>query len=410
MALGIRTAYAIGWKWHNPGTYLTDTGFYRTEAFSIATGRWFPSGMGFNTADHPPLFSIILSITDLLRLETYGEQLLFVGLIGTLVVFVVGMAGRQIAGERIGLIAAAIGSVYPGFWLQGSQVMAEPLSMLIIGILIYQTFTFIRNPSRVRAAILGVLCGLGILTRSELLLLVPLVVWPTVLLLKGLDLRKKITLALIATIAAVVVISPWVIRNAARYHDGLILSTQAGITLAWANCPRTYYGALIGTWQWECTPLPQTQNAAVANNDLQNQAEDYAFAHISRWPEVIWAREGRTWGFYKPSQQAILNSRADRWDLSAAQWETYSLYIIMALALLGGIVLRQSKVPLAPLTGVILLVIITVGIFYGEPRFRSSSEVSLVLLASIGTSELVRVGRNNLIKFFKPFKRNPSIA
>lgn len=82
----------------------------------------------------------------------------------------------------------------------------------------------------------------------------------------------------------------------------------------------------------------------------------------------------------------------------------------MALALLGGIVLRQSKVPLAPLTGVILLVIITVGIFYGEPRFRSSSEVSLVLLASIGTSELVRVGRNNLIKFFKPFKRNPSIA
>ncbi|EQD26146.1 conserved hypothetical protein, membrane, partial [mine drainage metagenome] len=110
---------------------------------------------------------------DLLRLMTYGEQLIFVAVLGALVVPLSGLIGKQVGGSRTGLIAAAIGAIYPGFWLQGSSVMSEPLSMLMVAIATILTYNLIRRPSMVRAAWVGVACALAALTRSELVLLVP---------------------------------------------------------------------------------------------------------------------------------------------------------------------------------------------------------------------------------------------
>ncbi|MHB8318870.1 MAG: ArnT family glycosyltransferase [Acidimicrobiales bacterium] len=382
VALGVRVIYATLWQWHrNPG--MTDTYYYRLNALDFAKGTWRLS-QSHQSSNHPPFFSFVLSSMDIARLMTYGEQLIFVAVIGTLVVAATGLIGRQIGGDRTGLIAAGLGAIYPGFWLQGSTIMPEPLSMLLVALATALAYSLIKRPTLSRAAWVGVACGLATLTRSELVLLVPLAVWPFIAWLRELSGRQRVKLAASTTAAMIFVMTPWMVSNVIRFHDPNPLSSQGGGTLAGSNCPSTYYGPLTGYWSIGCTKIPAASSGEVATYDIAatRKAEDFALTHVSRIPAVIWAREGRVWGFYDPSQQAQLNKGGeDTWNLTAARAQVWCQYVLLALAIVGIFVLRRKKVPLSPLVGVIVLVVLVVAMFYGEPRFTSSAQVAFVVLS-----------------------------
>ncbi len=391
LALTTRVLYATLWKWHFSSPGFNDVDFYRTEALKIAEGIWYPN-FYINASNHPPLFGLVLSATDVARLMTYGEQLLFVAFLGTIVVFVVGLIGRQIAGDRAGLIAAAVAALYPGFWLQGSRVMPEPLAMVTVAVTILACYSLIRKPAWSRAVWVGVGCGLAALTRSELVLLLPLAVWPMIGWLRQLPIRQRLWLAIVASVAMLVVMTPWMASNVLRFHEPELLSTQAGVTLAGSNCPNTYYGSYIGYWSLRCAEQPDLQkNIAAYDIALAHVAERYAIAHLTRLPDVIWAREGRAWGFYKPSQQARLNALGeDGWNLTAAHAQVWFQYVIVGLAAAGVVVLRRKRAPLSPLVGVIVLDILVVALFYADPRFLSSGQVALVVLSGVAIDAGVR--------------------
>ncbi|MHB8319652.1 MAG: hypothetical protein ACYDEP_10575 [Acidimicrobiales bacterium] len=382
IALIVRVLYAALWGWHLTNAF-NDVFFYRGVAHSLAQGMGFQNTYLINPSAHPPMFPIVLSLTYFAKLSTYGEQLIFVAVIETVTVVVVGLVGAQIQGERVGLLAAAIGAIYPGFWLPGSQVMSEPLAMLVVAVLTAVTYAFVRRPTTIRAVGIGVLCAVAALTRSELILLVPLVAWPIIWFRRTIATPTRLRMIAIATVAALFVVTPWTAFISAVHRKPELLSTQMGATLAWSNCMYTYSGPLVGYWSGACI-APAYGQPFPGNAALTSQAESYAFSHISGWPFVIFAREGRVWGFYRPAQQAQLNHNNDHWNLGVAQAETWCLYLVIAFGVVGTVALRRRRVPLSPLLGVVLLVVITVGLFYGDPRFRASSEVALVLLAAVG--------------------------
>ena len=60
------------------------------------------------------------------------RQQLLAAVIGTCTVGVVGLAGRRIAGDRVGSISAAIAAVYAGLWLYERALLSETFYFLVI--------------------------------------------------------------------------------------------------------------------------------------------------------------------------------------------------------------------------------------------------------------------------------------
>src|SRR4051794_40342195 len=95
-------------------------------------------------------------------------------LLGTLLVALVGLLGRRVGGDTVGLVAAGIGGVSPNIWVNDGLVMSETLTALGVVGAMYAPLWWRDAPSRWRAVVLGAVCGVAALARVEFLLLVPL--------------------------------------------------------------------------------------------------------------------------------------------------------------------------------------------------------------------------------------------
>ncbi len=100
--------------------------------------------------------------------------------LGAATVAVIGLLGRAVGGARAGIIAAVIAAVYPNLWAPDAQLQAETLSMFATALALLLAYRYWQAPSGRRLALVGLVCGLGTMARSELLLLVPFVVVPLV--------------------------------------------------------------------------------------------------------------------------------------------------------------------------------------------------------------------------------------
>src|SRR5207237_728965 len=83
----------------------------------------------------------------------------------------------------------------------------------------------------------------------------------------------------------IVVMSPWILFNLARFHDPTFVSTNDGITLAGANCDDTYYGKGIGLWQiGSCTGRFPSGDESQTSTTYRHRAFDYTGDHVGRVP------------------------------------------------------------------------------------------------------------------------------
>ena len=129
--------------------------------------------------------------------------------IGAVTIVLVGLLGRRAGGDRVGLIAAAICAAYPLMVATDAALMSETLYGALVAGTLLAAWRLLDRPALPIALGTGALIGLAALTRSEALLLVPLLAWPVAYRGgAGWPLR-----AAAATAACVLVIAPWTIRN-----------------------------------------------------------------------------------------------------------------------------------------------------------------------------------------------------
>jgi 4-amino-4-deoxy-L-arabinose transferase-like glycosyltransferase len=167
------------------------------------------------TATHPPLYPLALTVGSWLGFDSELGHRLFSCFIGTATIPIVALVGRRYAGPRAGIIAAALTALYPYLWTNDANVRAESLLALAIALVLLVAEPAARQPTTWRAFWLGVTIGLAALTRSERLLLVPLLAWP--LLLRGSDpVLDRVKRAGAATLAALLVLAPWMTFNLSR--------------------------------------------------------------------------------------------------------------------------------------------------------------------------------------------------
>jgi hypothetical protein len=102
---------------------------------------------------------------------------------------------------------------------------------------------------------------------------------------------------------------------------------------------------------------------------------------------VVAARLGRVLGVYKPGQT---NDEAVREGIpEKVAWAAYGAFFVFAtFGTWGAIVLRRRRVPVFPLLGAILVVVVATASFYGLFRYRFAADLALVVLAGIGVDAL----------------------
>jgi len=382
-----------------------DQFYYSLAADALAAGKGFvvpwqdrAIGLGLaapgtpapSAADHPPLTALVSTPASLLPGNNLLEQRLTMALVGTIVIVLIGLLAREIAGPRVGVVAAVLGAIYPGFWINDGLVMAESLTTMMVAGSLWAAFRYRRSPSLRIGAELGVWVGLAALARAESLLLIPLLVVP----LTWVAHVGRVRLSRLAVIGAVsaLVLAPWVVPNLFRFNDPVVMSTNDGSTLIGANSPQTYRGSAIGFWSLEYSESLDTAglDQSEVSGVYRRAAADYVKQNLGQVPAVVAARVGRVWSVFRPFQMADFNQGEGR-ELWASYLALVGYYLMIPMALLGWRRLRDD-IWHWPFVAMIVHVTLIGAAFYGIPRFRVPAEVVLVVLAAVGLSWLANLG------------------
>jgi 4-amino-4-deoxy-L-arabinose transferase-like glycosyltransferase len=394
-ALMVRVGYVMLAKRTEP--VLGDQIYYSAQANTLARGQGFTDSRdGSQEAEHPPLTALALTPTSWVmeQFDPGGDHLLAkrltMALFGAGVVLLIGLVGRTVAGDRAGLLAAGIAAIYPNLWINDALVMSETLATLAVALAILLAYRLLRDPRPANAAWLGVACGLAMLTRAELGLLLPLMVLPVALFLRSCSLKRQIGLFLLSGLAAFAVVSPWLVANLTRFDEHVLFSTNDGLTICGANLHRTYYGEGTGLWALDCAGFPVPRgDRSVASNALRSDGLHFIRDHLGRLPVVVAVRVARVWSLYAPGMMANYNVNEGR-DVEVSWAGFFAFWILVPFAVAGGVLLRRRRVPITPLVAQFVIVTVTAAAIYGITRFRVPAEVSLVVLAAVAVDHLWR--------------------
>ncbi len=391
VGLGIRLGTVIG----NPDRVAGgDSLYYHNAANLLAEGKGFINPFLYyshlheqvQTASWPPLFVVILAAASLVGFKSFLAHRVWCCLIGTAAVVACGYTGRQIAGRRVGLIAAFLVAVYPNLWMSDELGLSETLSPLLVAVILLAAYRFWQRPGLRRAVALGVSIAVAALARDELSLLALLVLVPLTLMAKGVAWRRRVGFLAVGALASALVVAPWIGYNLSRFEKPVFISSGLGVTLASANCPATYSGRFIGYWQYDCAlraPLNHRADESVQASEAQSYALHFVRTHENRLLAVGAARLGRGFAFFHPLDQirldAVVETRPYHWALVGLGM----YYALFALSIGGVVVLRRRRVPVGPLLAVGLDVAVSMLLTFGNTRYRTTFEVSLVLLAAV---------------------------
>jgi 4-amino-4-deoxy-L-arabinose transferase-like glycosyltransferase len=404
--LGLITAGAAAWRiWYvaavvNPRAEkvkLSDETFYHLQARLVADGHGFLNPFGyyapvgspahrvFETAAHPPLYTMFLAVPARLGIDSFLSQRIVTCLLGAGTVFLLGLLGRKLAGDRVGLIAGLLAAISPALWVNDSVLGLETLYGFLVVCALLGVYRFWRAPAMWPAIGIAASLALAALTRSEGTLLFLLVALPTVLLVPALTLKRRLQFLGVMALVAVVVMGPWVVRNLTTFDEPTVLGTGFGWVLAYGNCDATYSGPLLGYWSDECALKDYPPGLEESRVDLRarKKATAYIGDHLDRVPVVVAARVARVFDVFRPTQNVDLNEFYERRGHVASWAVLLGYYLYLPFAIAGLVVMRRRRVPIFPMIAIAVSVAITVALSFGITRYRAPVDVVLPVLAAV---------------------------
>jgi 4-amino-4-deoxy-L-arabinose transferase-like glycosyltransferase len=358
---------------------------YHWQALLLADGKGFISVRGYlvdgtrvASATHPPAWPLALTLPTLVGLRTFLEHQVFASMIGAATVVVIGLTGRRLANARVGMIAAGLAAIYPYTWLYERALLSETLVLFGVALALYLAVRFRAEPSGRLVAALGAVCGVLALTRSELALLVPILLVPLVLTSHGVPLRQRASWLGVAVVLAGGVVAPWAVYNATRFDHPALLSSQFGELLRNANCDSTYHGELVGFIDRSCNWQVGAHGGA-----------GYIDANATQVPRVVAAREGRMWNLWRPAQQMQIEPRRGI-PRRVREGAFFAFDMLVPFAIAGLCVLRARRTSVWPLLVIVAVPVITAAIAFGYTRYRAPAEPPLLLASAVALDALYR--------------------
>jgi 4-amino-4-deoxy-L-arabinose transferase-like glycosyltransferase len=392
LGLAVRLIYAYHDKWDSG--IGGDSAYYHYQANALARGlgfvdpwSWALRHTGVHAgAEHPPLYTMYLAIPSWLGFDTYHEHMIAGCILGSLTCGVVGLAGRAVAGARVGIVAALIAAVYVNLWVNDPLVLSETITTFVLAFAVLFAYRFWRDPSWRNASFFGLSCGFAMLARAEIALYLPIVAIPLVIGARSLATKERIQRFGVIVLLAAIPVVPWVGYNLSRFNQPVTLSDGGDFTLANTYCKTTFYGPRVGWWDLRCVPdrwaIPGDESDAA--KVFRKQGLDYLGDHLTRFPVVLLARFGRMWELYQPFQKlkwdAFEQGRSPPYvpKVALAQF-----YVLVLLAIGGLVMLRRRKVIIYPLVALAVTATFAGMLAFGGTRYRAPAELAIVIAAAV---------------------------
>lgn len=338
----------------------SDAAHYEIIAKYIASGDGFqikfPTFDLHQTAFRPPLYPYVLGGT----YRVFGDQLV-VGralslVVGVAVAALAALLISRIATRRAGLIAGLCVALYPPLLANDTAILTEGLSLLLlVGILLLLVDR--------RWILAGGLCGLLVLTRTSAQFLIPIVaLW----LLWQIGWKRALGFVGIA----VIVVSPWVVRNWVVMGSP-VLNTSNGFNAAAIYSPEAIeLGGFVDPaidQRFKSTWLLKYDEVAWSKK-LQSIAWDSVKQHPTYVVTVI-GRNLTTYLELKPSE----NDLAETFDGRQLGFRRAMLPLFYIVTLIGvaGLIIRRREPIVALMIALGAYFTVASLLFVGPPRLRT---------------------------------------
>jgi hypothetical protein len=377
-----------------------DAYLYQRGAELLANGKGFINPYQYDLfhitqedASHVPLFMLWLWVPSVLGITSATAHAVWSAVLGAGTIAIVGLAGREMVGPRVGLLAAAFTAVYPNVFSHDGFLQSETMAIFTTTLAVWMAYRFVHRPTLWGAVWLAAACGLATMSRSELSLLVVVLLLPIVLRTRAVDMRTRLRWLGAGAIALVLIVGPWVVFNLTRFEKPVLLSDNLGYTLLTATCDTTYYGPSIGYWDFGCAePVYERIDAprndrSVNEIEFRDEALDYIRDHKERLPVVTlarWARYFGIWDLTHDFDQVNKDRVVEGRDDLVAWGGALMFFPLAALSVVGVVALRRRGIALLPVLAPIIVSLIAVTLTFYMNRYRASAETAFCLLAAVG--------------------------
>lgn len=378
---------------------LSDQVFYTVQANLLAHGHGFINPFAYiffdrsiPTALHPPLYPLLLAVPSRLGITSELSFRVITALLGAVVVFLVGLLGRQLGGDRVGIVAAILAAAYPPLWTNDAVIGLETLYCVLVALALMATYWFLSAPGVKPAAAMAVPLALAVVTRSEGLVLFVLLAGSAVLFARGINRKRKLQLLGVMATIGVVITGPWIVRNLVTFDEPTTLGTGFGGVLAYGNCDATYYGEKLGYWDDRCSfgNYPRNLEESKVDARARDQGLTYIRNNLDRVPVVVLARIGRIWNVFRPIQDVHLNDAFERRGLVESWAVLLAYYLLIPFALGGLFVMHRRSLAIFPMLVIALAVTITVVVGFPVTRYRAPFDLVIPVLAAFSIDALWR--------------------
>jgi tetratricopeptide (TPR) repeat protein len=396
LALALALRLAHWWAVRNAPFFaqlVMDSQEYDGWARRIAAGDWLGSEVFFQAPLYPYLLAALYTLCGPRLAAVYLFQIL----LSVAGIYALYRAGREIAGEAVGLAAAGLAAVYGPFLFYDVQILKESPAVAVTAFLLWALAAARARPSFGRWLGAGVLAGVLALLRENALLIAPLLA----LLAYRRGLLRHGGALLLGT---VLVLLPVSLRNARVGGEPLPTTSQGGVNFYIGNNAQA-----DGTYR---PIVPGKQIPALERREPARLAEQILGRRLSAG-EVsrFWLSRALAWARANPGAYMRLQLRKLRlfwsWYEQPDAVDYYyarELSPVLRLPLLefggaallaavGALLVRRRLGPFAPALVFVLAWTASTVAFFLFSRYRLPAVPALLLLGAVPLAESVAAFR-----------------
>lgn len=311
---------------------------------------------------------------------------LIMAVVSALSCVLIALLGEKLFNQRVAIMAGLGAALCESFVRWTGTLGAETLAIFFLtgGVLLFCT-----PPPRLSATWKlvpsGIMLGLLALTRPAYL---PYAALVTLIFLVARHPKWEARAVMAFAATVIVMLSPWVVRNAIVHQRLVITSTEGGLTFLEANNPVSLRSS--GDWvpQFSQTlPALRAQARAFSEVDfdklMYRKGFEYVRGDLTNYARVFMLRISYLW-------EPVPHLRG---DLSRKHIVVMALWWgnLYALAIVAFVSIRPWKqAEHWPILAAFLWVSIVSGIFWSQVRYRAPLEPFIIMYAAVGLDALLR--------------------
>jgi 4-amino-4-deoxy-L-arabinose transferase-like glycosyltransferase len=350
---------------------LGDAAAYHQIAVNILNGKGFSLVPNQPTSFWPPLYPFTLAVIFRIFSPNLVIARLFQALWGAIPPVIFFWIAAKHFDKNVALLTGIGLAIYPHLIYFGTWLIAEALFMMLFSFVLFSAAKFSFSEKYRWLILMGFFLGLSILTKPSVLFFAPLLaLW--VILTYNSGIKKRIAYGFVLTVATLLVVLPWSLRNYVQFGQFVLVSSNGGYTFLGANNPEAWGGHDEGF-----PPGIAGLNEAEMEKAYYTEAWQWIRSNPGEFIKLGIVKIQR---LFSPLSVA---SQQQDYPIPGAIF-VYIIYrLFFILAFIGMIIglkqIRMIGYLYVPVVGVFLSTIL----YYGDARYTLPMVPSLVLFAAL---------------------------